>query len=106
MIIIKSPPEIEAMRRAGALVGQFFEEAERHCGSGGAPPRPSAGGKISAGSKKLLATTERALTKAIGVSLQGNRLGDISAAIPEEAEGAGVSVVRDFGGRGRGTTVA
>jgi methionyl aminopeptidase len=26
MIIVKSPPEIEAMRRTGAIVGQFFEE--------------------------------------------------------------------------------
>ncbi len=26
MILLKSPPEIEAMRRAGAVVGQFFEE--------------------------------------------------------------------------------
>ena len=26
MILIKSPPEIEAMRRAGAVVGRFFEE--------------------------------------------------------------------------------
>jgi methionyl aminopeptidase len=26
MILIKSPPEVEAMRRAGAVVGQFFEE--------------------------------------------------------------------------------
>jgi len=28
MIIIKSPQEIEAMRRAGAMVGQFFEEVK------------------------------------------------------------------------------
>lgn len=28
MIIIKSPGEIEAMRRAGAIVGQFFEEVK------------------------------------------------------------------------------
>jgi len=28
MIIIKSPQEIEAMRRAGAIVGQFFEEVK------------------------------------------------------------------------------
>ena len=28
MIIIKSPREIEAMRRAGAMVGQFFEEVK------------------------------------------------------------------------------
>lgn len=26
MIIVKSPPEIEGMRRAGAVVGQFFED--------------------------------------------------------------------------------
>jgi methionyl aminopeptidase len=30
MIIIKSPQEMEAMRRAGAIVGQFFEEIGRH----------------------------------------------------------------------------
>jgi methionyl aminopeptidase len=28
MIIIKSPQEVEAMRRAGAMVGQFFEEVK------------------------------------------------------------------------------
>jgi methionyl aminopeptidase len=28
MLMIKSPPEIEAMRRAGAVVGQFFEEVK------------------------------------------------------------------------------
>jgi len=28
MIIVKSPQEIEAMRRAGAMVGQFFEEVK------------------------------------------------------------------------------
>ena len=175
MIIIKSPPEIEAMRLAGAMVGQFFEEVERHVRSGvatreleefaeefvtkhgvrgafkgylgypanlctsineevvhgipsgtrvlregdivsidfgvvrdgffGDAARTYAVGKISAGSENLLATTERALTKAIGVSLQGNRLGDISAAIQEEAEGAGFSVVRDFVGHGIGRTL-
>lgn len=30
MIIVKSPQEIEAMRRAGAIVGQFFEEITRY----------------------------------------------------------------------------
>src|SRR3990170_4186819 len=99
MIIIKSPPEIEAMRLAGAMVGQFFEEVERHVRTGvatreleefaeefvakhgvrgdgffGDAARTYAVGKISAGSENLLATTERALTKAIGVSLPGNRL--------------------------------
>src|SRR3972149_12195045 len=34
MIIIKSPQEIEAMRRAGAIAGRFFEEVKRHGKSG------------------------------------------------------------------------
>src|SRR3989304_2028048 len=172
MIIIKSPQEIEAMRRAGAIAGRFFEEVKRHGRRGvatlqleefaeefvakhgvrgafkgylgytanlctsineevvhgipsgtrvlregdivsidfgvvrdgffGDAARTYAVGKIPAGSEKLLATTERALPIAIGVSLPVNRLGDISAAIQEEAEGAGFSVVRDFVGRGIG----
>jgi methionyl aminopeptidase len=175
MIIIKSPPEIEAMRRAGAIVGQFFEEIKRHVKSGiatlqleelaeefvakhgvkgafkgylgypanlcssineevvhgipsarrvlregdivsidfgvvrdgyyGDAARTYAVGEISPESENLLATTERALGKAIGASLPGNRLGDISSAVQEEAESAGFSVVRDFVGHGIGRTL-
>lgn len=175
MIIIKSPPEIEAMRRAGAIVGQFFEEVKGlvrsgvatlhleefaqefvakhgvkgafkgylgypanlctsineevvhgipsgtrvlregdivsidfgvvHNGFYGDAARTYAVGKIPPGSEKLLATTERALEKAIGVSKPGNRLGDISSAVQEEAESAGFSVVRDFVGHGIGRTL-
>jgi methionyl aminopeptidase len=175
MIIIKSPPEIEAMRRAGAIVGRFFEEIARHVRPGvatlhleeiaeeyvakhgvrgafkgylgypanlctsineevvhgipsgtrvlregdilsidfgvvldgyfGDAAKTYAVGRISPGAQKLLATTERALRKAIGVSLPGNRLGDISRAVQEEAEGAGFSVVRDFVGHGIGRTL-
>ncbi len=175
MIIIKSPPEIEAMRRAGAIVGQFFEEIARHVRPGvatlhleqfaeeyvakhgvrgafkgylgypanlctsvneevvhgipsgtrvlregdilsidfgvvldgyfGDAAKTYAVGRISPGAQNLLATTERALGKAIGVSLPGNRLGDISRAVQEEAEGAGFSVVRDFVGHGIGRTL-
>lgn len=175
MIIIKSPPEIEAMRRAGAIVGQFFEEITRHVKSGiatlhleefaeefvakhgvkgafkgylgypanlcssineevvhgipsarrvlregdivsidfgvvrdgfyGDAARTYAVGEISPESGNLLATTERALGKGIGASLPGNRLGDISSAVQEEAEFAGFSVVRDFVGHGIGRTL-
>lgn len=175
MIIIKLPPEIEAMRRAGAIVGQFFEEIARHVRPGvatlhleevaeeyvakhgvrgafkgylgypanlctsvneevvhgipsgtrvlregdilsidfgvvldgyfGDAAKTFAVGRISPGAQKLLATTERALGKAIGVSLPGNRLGDISRAVQDEAEGAGFSVVRDFVGHGIGRTL-
>jgi methionyl aminopeptidase len=175
MIIIKLPPEIEAMRRAGAIVGQFFEEIARHVRPGvatlhleevaeeyvakhgvrgafkgylgypanlctsineevvhgipsgsrvlregdvlsidfgvvldgyfGDAAKTYAVGRISPGAQNLLTTTERALGKAIGVSLPGNRLGDISRAVQEEAEGAGFSVVRDFVGHGIGRTL-
>jgi methionyl aminopeptidase len=175
MIIIKSPPEIEAMRRAGAIVGQFFEEIAGHVRPGvatlhleefaeeyvakhgvrgafkgylgypanlctsineevvhaipsrtrvlregdilsidfgvvqdgyyGDAAKTFAVGRISPEARKLLATTERALGKAIEASLPGNRLGDISCVVQEEAEGAGFSVVRDFVGHGIGRTL-
>jgi methionyl aminopeptidase len=175
MIIIKSPPEIEAMRRAGAIVGQFFEEIRGHVKAGivtlqleefaeefvakhsvrgafkgylgfpanlcssineevvhgipsarrvlregdivsidfgvvregfyGDAARTYSVGRISPESANLLATTERALGMAIEASLPGNRLGDISSAVQEEAESAGFSVVRDFVGHGIGRTL-
>ncbi len=175
MIIVKSPREIEAMRRAGAIVGQFFEEIGKHVKPGvstlhleefaeeyvarhgvrgafkgylgypanlctsineevvhgipsgsrvlregdivsidfgvvldgfyGDAARTYAVGRISPGSENLLRTTERALEKGIGASLPENRLGDISRAVQEEAEGAGFSVVRDFVGHGIGRTL-
>ncbi len=163
------------MRRAGAIVGQFFEEINKHVRSGvatlhleeiaeeyvaklgvrgafkgyhgypanlctsineevvhgipsgtrvlregdivsidfgvvldgfyGDAARTYAVGKISPESEKLLATTERALEKAIGASLPGNRLGDISWAVQKEVESEGFSVVRDFVGHGIGKTL-
>jgi methionyl aminopeptidase len=172
MIIVKSPPEIEAMRRAGAVVGQFFEEVEsmirpgsttwsleefaegfvrRHGVKGafkgylgypanlctsineevvhgipsrkrvlregdivsidfgvvrdgffGDAARTYAVGEVSEGSRKLMRATETALARAIEATLPGNRVGDISAAVQETAEGAGFSVVRDFVGHGIG----
>jgi methionyl aminopeptidase len=172
MIIVKSSQEIEAMRRAGAIVGQFFEEITRHVKPGvatlhleeiaeeyvakhgvkgafkgylgypanlctsineevvhgipsgtrvlregdivsidfgvvlngfyGDAARTYAVGGISPDSENLLKATERALGKGIEASLPGNRLGDISSSVQEEAESAGFSVVRDFVGHGIG----
>jgi methionyl aminopeptidase len=172
MIIIKSPQEIEAMRRAGAIVGQFFEEVksmirpgsttfaleefaeefvQRHGVKGafkgylgypailctsineevvhgipsrkrilregdivsidfgvvrdvycGDAARTYAVGSIAETSMKLMRATEAALERAIEASHPGNRVGDISAAVQETAEGAGFSVVRDFVGHGIG----
>ncbi len=175
MIIIKSPREIEAMRRAGAIVGRFFEEVKplirpgvttssleelaeeyvaRHGVRGafkgylgypanlctsvneevvhGIPSRKKflregdivsidfgvilegyygdaartyAVGDVPESSLKLMRATEASLARAIEASVPGNRLGDISAAVQETAEGAGFSVVRDFVGHGIGTSM-
>jgi methionyl aminopeptidase len=46
--------------------------------------------------------TERALKAGIKAAYQGNRLGDISAAIEEYAESRGYTVVREYTGHGIG----
>lgn len=172
MIIVKSPQEIEAMRRAGAVVGRFFEEVRERVNPGtatyhleefarefverrgvkaafhgymGYPAHlctsineevvhgiPSRSRKLQEGdivsldfgvvldgfygdaamtfpvgsipdsSRRLLEVTRRALEAAIGASVPGNRLGDISASVQEVVETAGFSVVRDFVGHGIG----
>jgi len=172
MILIKSPREIGAMRRAGAMVGRFFEEVEEVVRPGittwnleefaeeyvaklgiraafkgylgypaslcvsvneevvhgipsrkrelrggdivsldfgvicegyyGDAARTFGVGSIPDSSRRLIETTERSLDRAIGASLPGNRLGDISASVQETVEADGFSVVRDFVGHGIG----
>jgi methionyl aminopeptidase len=172
MIIVKSPQEIEAMRRAGAIVGRFFEEvkylvkagnstyvleefAEEFVGRNGVKGAfkgyrgypanlctsineevvhgiPSRNRVLKEGdivsidfgvvkegyygdaaktfpvgtppesSLKLMRATEAALDKAVEVSREGCRIGDISATVQEIVESAGFSVVRDFVGHGIG----
>lgn len=54
---------------------------------------------------ELIATTERALDAAIAQATVGHRIGDISAAIGDVAEEAGLPVNLDFGGHGVGRTM-
>ncbi len=54
---------------------------------------------------EFLETGEKALWKAIAKATEGNRIGDISAAIQQEIEGAGYSVVRSLVGHGVGKTL-
>jgi methionyl aminopeptidase len=61
---------------------------------GGVPPSPEA--------EKLLRVTEDALDAAIAVIRPGGRLSDIGAAIQQVAEGAGFTLVREYGGHGIG----
>lgn len=59
-------------------------------------------GKIDADSQKLLDVTEKSLEVGISYLVSGKRLGDVSHAIQEYAEGHGVSVVREYAGHGIG----
>ncbi|MDI6741332.1 MAG: type I methionyl aminopeptidase [Smithella sp.] len=59
-------------------------------------------GKISEKAARLISVTRESLYAGIEQAREGNRLGDISAAVQSAAEGAGYSVVRDFVGHGIG----
>lgn len=52
--------------------------------------------------ERFIQVGEEALWKAVGRSYEGNRIGDISAAIQTTVEGAGYSVVRSLVGHGVG----
>lgn len=59
-------------------------------------------GKISEKAERLINVTRESLYAGIEQAREGNRLGDISAAVQSVVEGAGYSVVRDFVGHGIG----
>lgn len=59
-------------------------------------------GAISAEAEALTQVTLQALKRAIAQAVPGNRLGDVSHAIEEYAEGRGYSVVREYVGHGIG----
>ena len=59
-------------------------------------------GKISPEARRLVDVTRRALDLGIDKARVGNRIGDISAAVQQQVESAGFSVVRQFVGHGIG----
>jgi len=62
-------------------------------------------GKISDIAKKLIETTRKSLSAAIGQAKAGNTIGDIAYATQKTAEAAGFSVIRDLVGHGVGYEV-
>src|SRR5258705_3483886 len=62
-------------------------------------------GAVDPETARLLEVTERSLAAGIAAAIPGNQLGDIGAAVQQVVEGAGVSVVRDPVGHGRGVGV-
>jgi methionyl aminopeptidase len=59
-------------------------------------------GKVTEKASRLMQVTEQSLYAGIKQAKNGNRLGDISAAVQTVVEDAGYSVVRDFVGHGIG----
>jgi len=59
-------------------------------------------GEISPEAKRLIEITEEALEAGMGKAYAGARLGDISAAIQQQAESKGYSVIREYTGHGIG----
>ncbi len=62
-------------------------------------------GEVNPGVKKLLEVTKESLLKGIAYAIEGNRVGDISAAVPHHAEANGFSVVREMVGHGLGKSM-
>lgn len=62
-------------------------------------------GEVSTEAKALMAATEASLWEGIRQMREGNRLGDVSAAIQARAEQGGYGVVRDFTGHGIGRSL-
>jgi methionyl aminopeptidase len=59
-------------------------------------------GEISAQARRLIEVTEQALYKGINMMQDGNRVGDVSAAIQVFVESAGFNVTREYTGHGVG----
>jgi len=59
-------------------------------------------GMIDEGTERLLRVTENALRRAIGLASEGTRLGNICAAVEDEAISHRFAVVREFVGHGVG----
>jgi methionyl aminopeptidase len=62
-------------------------------------------GNIDDESKRLIEVTRASLEAAIAQVVDGNRLGDIGAAVEGIAEAAGFSIVREYVGHGIGTAM-
>ena len=62
-------------------------------------------GAISPVARKLLTTTEESLLVAVDKCRAGNHLGDVSHAIQEHVEAAGLSIVRSLVGHGIGRSM-
>lgn len=100
--IVHGIPSVKRILRAGDLLsldcGAIWEGYQGDSAVtvvvGGEPPSPEA--------EKLVRATEESLQAAVAVIRPGGRLSDIGNAIQQVVEGAGFSLVREYGGHGIG----
>ena len=62
-------------------------------------------GEIDEESRGLMTVTEESLDAALAVTLMGNHVGDIGAAVMERVDGTGMSIIKDLVGHGVGRDV-
>jgi methionyl aminopeptidase len=67
--------------------------------------RTFAVGPVTPIAQKLLRVTEESLHQGVAQCVDGNRLGDVSHAIQQHVEGAGLSIVRSLVGHGIGRSM-
>jgi len=62
-------------------------------------------GEIDEESRGLMTVTEESLDAAVAVTLMGNHVGDIGAAVMERVDGTGMSIIKDLVGHGVGRDI-
>src|SRR6266581_2610903 len=117
MIILKSPQEIEKMRRAGRIVAGTIDAVLAAVRPGAATREldavaekvildrgavPSFKGYRGFPASICVSVTEDSLEAGISQIRAGKRLSDIGHAVQQVVEGAGFSVVREYVGHGIG----
>jgi methionyl aminopeptidase len=89
--------------QAGEIVS--IDVGVKHHGYYGDAAVTVACGKVDESRRKLMETTDLALSRAIAAAKEGNYLSDISRAVQTTCEAAGFAVVRSFVGHGIGTAM-
>jgi methionyl aminopeptidase len=99
-VVVHGMPSEESVLKEGDIVGLDFGVCYQGFFGDATITLPV--GKVNEKALRLIQVTEQSLYAGIEQAKDGNRLGDISAAVQDVVEDAGYSVVRDFVGHGIG----
>jgi methionyl aminopeptidase len=99
-VVVHGIPRRDVVLKDGDIIGIDFGIFKN--GFCGDSARTVPVGKISEENQKLIDATREALDRAIAACQDGNRLGDIAAAVQKHVESHGFSCVRSFTGHGIG----